>query len=211
MSAPRESLLRQLPELRKLLERPMRPSTPLRHLVRRPQASQTSLQARSFSLRPSPLSPRTITQKLRTRPFRRFESTSTPPSTTSESSPSLSARLRKLSREYGWSALGVYFLLSALDFPFCFLAVRGLGTEVVGRWEHWVLHNVKQLIKWPLGETAKEKVDGAGQEVKSQVLPLEEVRGRGEEKRVLEEDEAVIWDHGVEEAEKANQGDNASE
>lgn len=48
---------------------------------------------------------------------------------------SLSARMRKLSREYGWSALGVYLGLSALDFPFCFLAVRLLGTERIGRWE----------------------------------------------------------------------------
>ena len=41
---------------------------------------------------------------------------------------SLSERLRKLSREYGWTAFGVYMMLSALDFPFCFLAVRWQGT-----------------------------------------------------------------------------------
>lgn len=52
---------------------------------------------------------------------------------------SLSARMRKLSREYGWSALGVYLGLSALDFPFCFLAVRWLGTDRIGRWEHAVV------------------------------------------------------------------------
>ncbi|KAF2085968.1 hypothetical protein K490DRAFT_18733, partial [Saccharata proteae CBS 121410] len=50
--------------------------------------------------------------------------------------PSLSQRLRKLSREYGWVALGVYLGLSVLDFPFCFLAVRMLGTDRIGRWEH---------------------------------------------------------------------------
>lgn len=45
---------------------------------------------------------------------------------------SLSARLRKLSREYGWSAVGVYLGLSVLDFPFCFLLVKWAGTERIG-------------------------------------------------------------------------------
>lgn len=45
---------------------------------------------------------------------------------------SLGARLKKLSREYGWSAVGVYLALSVLDFPFCFLLVRVVGTETIG-------------------------------------------------------------------------------
>ncbi len=45
---------------------------------------------------------------------------------------SLGQRMRKLSREYGWSALGVYLTLSALDFPFCYLLVRYLGTDRIG-------------------------------------------------------------------------------
>lgn len=45
---------------------------------------------------------------------------------------SLSGRFKKLSREYGWSAVGVYFALSVLDFPFCFLLVRIVGTERIG-------------------------------------------------------------------------------
>ena len=44
----------------------------------------------------------------------------------------LGGRLKKLSREYGWSAVGVYFLLSAADFPFCYLLVKYLGTERIG-------------------------------------------------------------------------------
>lgn len=44
----------------------------------------------------------------------------------------ISARLKKLSREYGWSAVGVYFALSVLDFPFCFLLVRIVGTDRIG-------------------------------------------------------------------------------
>lgn len=45
----------------------------------------------------------------------------------------LSARFKKLSREYGWAAVGVYFALSVLDFPFCFLLVRVVGTERIGK------------------------------------------------------------------------------
>lgn len=59
--------------------------------------------------------------------------------------------MKKLSREYGWSALGVYLLLSALDFPFCFLAVRLLGTDRIGRWEHAVVDAAKRVVRmvWP--------------------------------------------------------------
>lgn len=49
---------------------------------------------------------------------------------------SLSQRLKKLSKEYGWSAVGVYFALSVLDFPFCFLLVRVVGTDRIGEWRH---------------------------------------------------------------------------
>ena len=45
---------------------------------------------------------------------------------------SLGARLRKLSREYGKAAVGVYFILSVLDFPVFFLLVKAVGAERVG-------------------------------------------------------------------------------
>lgn len=44
----------------------------------------------------------------------------------------LKGKLKKLSREYGWTVVGVYFALSVLDFPFCFLLVRTVGTDRVG-------------------------------------------------------------------------------
>ncbi|EUC28855.1 hypothetical protein COCCADRAFT_8832 [Bipolaris zeicola 26-R-13] len=53
-----------------------------------------------------------------------------------EPAPSVSQRLKKLSREYGWTALAVYLGLSLLDFPLCFLAVRLLGTDRIGHYEH---------------------------------------------------------------------------
>lgn len=54
--------------------------------------------------------------------------------------------MRKLSREYGWSALGVYLLLSALDFPFCFLGVRLLGVERIGHYEHAITEAAKDAL-----------------------------------------------------------------
>ncbi|RMY03862.1 hypothetical protein D0867_10550 [Hortaea werneckii] len=50
----------------------------------------------------------------------------------------LSARFKDLSRRYGWAALGVYMGLSALDFPFCFMAVRWLGTDRIAHAEHLI-------------------------------------------------------------------------
>jgi hypothetical protein len=59
---------------------------------------------------------------------------------------SISQRLKKLSREYGWSAVGVYLALSVLDFPFCFLLVRTIGTDKIAEAEHYVVSNVKKVI-----------------------------------------------------------------
>ncbi|KAI1331756.1 hypothetical protein F5Y16DRAFT_243314 [Xylariaceae sp. FL0255] len=77
----------------------------------------------------------------------------------------LSARLRKLSREYGWAAVGVYLGLSVLDFPFCFLLVRWVGTERIGELEHLVVSNVSKVIpesirnRWNEYRTALKKAE----------------------------------------------------
>ncbi|MCJ1243522.1 hypothetical protein MMC30_000719 [Trapelia coarctata] len=117
------------------------------------------------------------------------------PSLKSPPSPSLSLsqRLRKLSREYGWSAVGVYFALSTLDFPFCFTAVRWLGTERIGAWEHQIVEWVKRAVPvqvphkyrfWER-EAVVEGGEGLGEGVGG-------------------------YDHGVREAEVANTGEKAS-
>lgn len=72
-----------------------------------------------------------------------------------ENSLSFSQRMRKLSREYGWSALGVYLFLSVLDFPLCFLAVRTLGAEKIGHWEHVALEWIREVVPWRLSQTRK--------------------------------------------------------
>lgn len=64
--------------------------------------------------------------------------------------------MRKLSREYGWAGLGVYLALTAIDFPFCFLLVRWLGTDRIGRWEHIAIDYVKVIIPQPVKDTWHE-------------------------------------------------------
>lgn len=52
---------------------------------------------------------------------------------------SLSDRMKAMSRKYGWTVVGIYLGLSALDFPFCFLAVRWLGTDRIAAAEHAIV------------------------------------------------------------------------
>ncbi|PKY01859.1 hypothetical protein P168DRAFT_292013 [Aspergillus campestris IBT 28561] len=89
--------------------------------------------------------------------------------------PSLSQRLKTLSKEYGWSALGVYLLLSAMDFPICFLAVRWLGVERIGRYEHMLVESAKDAMQrvWPRSEE-----EAASEEAQEQ--PSQEEQKKGE-------------------------------
>lgn len=118
--------------------------------------------------------------------------------------------MKKLSREYGWAALGVYLALTALDFPFCFLAVRMLGTDRIGHWEHVALSWIKGVVAWPFPPKQKEVLEAAGDVVEASIVG--EVEGQ---RRILEEagPEQIqqVEDHGYKEAEKANAGSNASE
>ena len=106
------------------------------------------------------------------RPFRNFRSYSSKnsphlnptPHLGSPEATGIKARLKKLSKEYGWVALGVYFGLSLLDFPFCFLAVRLAGPERIGQIEHAILTRVKSwtepvwnMIEPIVGDWRKEK------------------------------------------------------
>ena len=54
--------------------------------------------------------------------------------------------MRKLSREYGWTVLGVYAALTVADLPFCFLAVKYIGAERVAHAEHVVVGGAKNLL-----------------------------------------------------------------
>lgn len=78
-----------------------------------------------------------------------------------EPAPSLSQRLKQLSREYGWAALGVYFGLSLIDFPFCFLAVRLLGTDRIGHYEDVVKHAFWSVVCLAFPDAGKKSAEAA--------------------------------------------------
>ncbi|TGZ76137.1 hypothetical protein EX30DRAFT_292580, partial [Ascodesmis nigricans] len=89
----------------------------------------------------------------------------------------LGARMKALSKEYGYAALGVYLALSALDFPFCFLGVRLVGTEKIGHYEeaivgavrpYWVAVRKRVGVPVGVGETDVREIvgrDGRGASV----------------------------------------------
>ena len=101
---------------------------------------------KSTTTRPriEPIKPPRHQQKHQQQQHRRFSSSR-------QNTESLSHKLRKLSREYGWSALGVYLLLSAIDFPFCYAAVRLLGADRIGHYEDVILQTAGNAIRavWP--------------------------------------------------------------
>ncbi|KAK4104226.1 hypothetical protein N658DRAFT_557166 [Parathielavia hyrcaniae] len=108
---------------------------------------------------------------------------------------SLSGRLRKLSREYGWTAAGVYLALSVLDFPFCFLLVRTVGTEKIAHLEYVVVSNVQKVIPEQI-QTWWHEYRHAAKEAKRQ--------------RTGEAEDLEIIGHGVAEADHRNKQDGAS-
>ncbi|KAI9652683.1 MAG: hypothetical protein M1831_006670 [Alyxoria varia] len=135
-SQPQLSHLRSTPPTRQLHTR-----TPLPRL--RPQKPRSRL------ARHSPRRPKTTNakpQQSSTTPDPTPHLNSPGPSTVAAPSQTLRERFRRLSREYGWTAIGVYLALSALDFPFCLLAVRMLGTDRIGRWERVVVDGFKGIL-----------------------------------------------------------------
>lgn len=174
------------------------PASPLRR-------SQVIAQTRHLHLQRL-FRPNSLRQRFQTPRIRRFESTKssthTPPTqlNSPEAAPSLSQRLKQLSKEYGWTAVGVYLALSALDFPFCFLAVRLLGTDRIGRWEHAIISGFWNIIGIPFPSLRPEPAP-AGVEA-GDAVDMDAVKREGPPRKT--------WDHGVEAAQAANQGEQAS-
>jgi hypothetical protein len=122
-----------------------------------------------------------------------------------EPAPSLSQRLRKLSREYGWSALGVYLALSALDFPFCFLGVRLLGTERIGRWEHVVIGAFWDVVRIPFPDFVHDR-----QAAQASQQASEPVAMSVDSAHAAEREGSIGWSSSVAQAQADNVGTNAS-
>ena len=97
-------------------------------------------------------------------------------------------------------------LLSALDFPFCFAAVRYLGTDRIGRYEHVLVERVKGAVPESVREAWRTRTPGeavgggAGGETGVEGYAVVEGDGVG----------VAGYDHGVKEAEKRNESENAS-
>ena len=174
--------------------------------------SRRTFQQKQLSLEQSPLiqllSRTTRRKPINRLPSKRLNSTKPPFNPTPnlgspEPSLSLSQRLRKLSREYGWSALGVYLALTALDFPFCFLAVRWLGTDRIGHWEHIVTDWFWSVVPYPFPpKDEPQAVEFAG--VGTRVQEYASVDPQSTEVGIPGDD------HGVKEADARNKSENAS-
>jgi hypothetical protein len=166
------------------------------------QSSQTTnirFNHRSFSQKTTSNSPQIQSKSPLLRNFfsRRFQSTKPPtpgqaPAQPPTKSLSISERFRKLSREYGWSAVGIYLALSVLDFPFCFLLVRYLGTEYIAHVEERAIEIFWRVVPWPFVSPEDAVTEAAIESEPSDVSPE---RKDG-------------W--GVKKAEKANRGEGAS-
>jgi hypothetical protein len=173
VSSPMAQLMRQKPIQESIFQaatrRTLVKQTPLRKAPS--NLSRTYFTARSTKSK-SFRSWQSTYRDLLLRPFRNIRSYSSKNSNHLNPTPHLGspeptgikARLQKLSREYGWVALGVYFGLSLLDFPFCFLAVRLAGPERIGQIEHAILTKVKviteplwQMVEPVIGDWRKEK------------------------------------------------------
>ncbi|KAI0674996.1 hypothetical protein C8Q78DRAFT_1009941 [Trametes maxima] len=83
------------------------------------------------------------------------------PSHTLPPNASLSQRLKHLIKSYGWYALGVYLILSTLDFTVAFAAVNVLGAEHVSKVANDVKGYVTGLIHSTPPEPGREEMDPA--------------------------------------------------
>jgi N-terminal acetyltransferase 2 len=72
---------------------------------------------------------------------------------------SLSQRLKHLIKSYGWYALGVYVVLSTLDFTVAFAAINLLGAEQVSRVAASVKEAVAGLIHSKPPEPGRDEID----------------------------------------------------
>ncbi|KAH7339457.1 hypothetical protein B0J17DRAFT_596683 [Rhizoctonia solani] len=92
------------------------------------------LSGRPLTKAPTPYSPASHARP--SRPTIRLTSrsfSSTSPRRNSDASQSLSARLKHLIKSYGWHALGVYMVLSVLDFTVAFGLINFIGAAHVAR------------------------------------------------------------------------------
>lgn len=79
----------------------------------------------------------------------------------SESELTFSQRLKHLIKSYGWYALGVYFLISTIDFGVAFAAVNLIGAEHVSRGVASAKESVYAIFNSRPPEPGRDEMDKA--------------------------------------------------
>ncbi|KAH9892856.1 hypothetical protein C8Q73DRAFT_746608 [Cubamyces lactineus] len=144
------SLFLRIPVIRALTSRVSQPLLPLTRLA--PRAAPTA--TRPFSHFPARLTSSPP-------PSPRSSSEEPDPSHTLPPNASLSQRLKHLIKSYGWYALGVYVVLSTIDFTIAFAAVNVLGAEHVSKVAADVKEYFGTLIHNTPPEPGREEMDRA--------------------------------------------------
>jgi hypothetical protein len=90
--------------------------------------------------------------------------TATPPPHNDPGSPlppnaTLSQRLSHLIKSYGWYALGVYVVLSALDFTVAFAGINLLGAEQVASFAAYVKETAMAFLHTKPAEPGRDELD----------------------------------------------------
>ena len=149
----RNAILR-IPVLRALVPRVSRPLLPFTRLA-------VGTEPRITLTRPGSINARLLHHS----PTRLSSSSSPPPPHDGEPQlppdASFSQRLKHLIKSYGWYALGVYLILSALDFSVAFGAVNVLGAEQVSRVAAEVKNYFTSMIHTTPPEPGREDMDRA--------------------------------------------------
>ncbi|KAG6820887.1 hypothetical protein H0H93_010231 [Arthromyces matolae] len=135
------SIIPRLPVIRALAPRFTPPILPLVRI--RPLVASQQQRFRLFH--PSP--PRSLHD----------EASSTQHSLPSDAT--ISQRLKHLIKSYGWYALGVYLVLSAIDFGVAFAGVNLLGAEYVSHVAFNVKQSISNLINSRPSEPGRDEID----------------------------------------------------
>jgi N-terminal acetyltransferase 2 len=87
-----------------------------------------------------------------------------PPSANTQlpENPTLSQRLRHLVRTYGWYALGMYAVLTVVDFGVVFAGINLLGAQQVSKWASSVRSTVSGVIGTKPPDPGQEEIEHAG-------------------------------------------------
>ncbi|PPQ89532.1 hypothetical protein CVT25_012204 [Psilocybe cyanescens] len=92
-------------------------------------------------------------------PARLTASSPEPSKSTLPPNPSLSQRLKHVIKSYGWYALGVYLILSALDFGVAFVGINLLGAEYVNQATASVKAVVASVLPSRPSEPGKDEME----------------------------------------------------